>query len=176
MKHALIHNDKIVDVVDQPFPVHESMKWEECVDDVTTDWTYSNGNFQPPVVVQPTLEEVKEKKLLELKSFRKARQADNITLDGVVYPTTEENWTIYDVMETKAQRAKEFDLPFEIQFKSVNGFVTLDADDIIFVSNAVFNFVQELFTKEKYTRDAIENLSTITEVEQFDIQTYWNGL
>lgn len=48
MKHALIKNNLVVDVVEETFPVHESLQWAECPDSTKQGHTYFNGTFSVP--------------------------------------------------------------------------------------------------------------------------------
>ena len=45
---ALIFNNKVVDVQEAEFPVHNSMTWVDCGNDVTTSFSYSDGVFTAP--------------------------------------------------------------------------------------------------------------------------------
>lgn len=56
MKKALIspnENNRICEVRDTDFEVAEPLVWLNCPDDCTTQWTYSEGVFSPPVPVVP---------------------------------------------------------------------------------------------------------------------------
>lgn len=53
-------NYRIVQVQEQDFPVANPLFWATCPNDCTTSWTYSNGNFYPPVPVVPTAEQNKQ--------------------------------------------------------------------------------------------------------------------
>tara|TARA_B100000131_G_C17856221_1_gene508050 strand:+ start:341 stop:691 length:351 start_codon:yes stop_codon:yes gene_type:complete len=48
MKKALVFQGKIVQVEDTAFEVHEDFCWFDAPDDVTDEWTFSEGNFTPP--------------------------------------------------------------------------------------------------------------------------------
>lgn len=47
---ALIFNNKVVDVQENVFEVHESMTWVDCDNNVDTSYTYENGQFIKPSV------------------------------------------------------------------------------------------------------------------------------
>lgn len=53
-------NNRIAQVVTTDFPVAEPLFWTPCPDNCTTEWTYNNGNFEPPVVPVPAAEENKQ--------------------------------------------------------------------------------------------------------------------
>jgi hypothetical protein len=47
MKKALIFQNKVVDVAESEFEVHESMSWMDCPDDcVSGHWELKNGELQ----------------------------------------------------------------------------------------------------------------------------------
>jgi hypothetical protein len=51
MKYALIHsadNNRIVQVSEEQFPVHQDMIWVECGDEVTSKYSYVDDSFEPP--------------------------------------------------------------------------------------------------------------------------------
>jgi hypothetical protein len=52
-------NNRIAEVQSQDFPVAEPLFWTDCPDDCTTQWTYTDGVFNPPVISVPTAEENK---------------------------------------------------------------------------------------------------------------------
>ena len=47
-------NNRIAEVAVQSFEVANPLYWVACADDVTTEWTYVDGVFAPPVVPVPT--------------------------------------------------------------------------------------------------------------------------
>ena len=53
-------NNRICQVEETDFPVAEPLFWAECPADCTTEWTYVDGQFLPPVVPVPTAEENKQ--------------------------------------------------------------------------------------------------------------------
>ena len=52
-------NNRIAEVAVQSFEVAPPLYWVACADDVTTEWTYVDGVFAPPVVPVPTADENK---------------------------------------------------------------------------------------------------------------------
>jgi hypothetical protein len=58
---ALILNNKVVDVQVTEFPVHNSMTWVDCGDEVKIGFTHSGGVFTAPIVVEKTYDEVRKK-------------------------------------------------------------------------------------------------------------------
>lgn len=57
---ALIHQTKVVQVASESFPVHSSMQWVDCPEDVKAGWSYIDGHFiTPPKESGPTIEELR---------------------------------------------------------------------------------------------------------------------
>ena len=53
---ALLLNNKIVQVAEETFEVHESLNWVDCPENCSTTWTYENNEFIAPA--EPTNEEL----------------------------------------------------------------------------------------------------------------------
>lgn len=47
---ALILNTQVCQVEEQDFPVAEPLYWVDCPNNVTSLWTYDNGQFVAPVI------------------------------------------------------------------------------------------------------------------------------
>ena len=52
-------NNRICQVEVTDFPVADPLFWTDCHDGVTTEWSYVDGVFNPPVVPVPTANENK---------------------------------------------------------------------------------------------------------------------
>ena len=52
-------NNRICQVDAQDFPVADPLFWADCPDNCTTEWTYNNGTFEPPVPPIATADENK---------------------------------------------------------------------------------------------------------------------
>lgn len=55
---ALIHNDRVIQLDETGFPVHESLKWMDAPVGCETGWLLVNGNLEAPPVHIPTKQEV----------------------------------------------------------------------------------------------------------------------
>ena len=55
---SLILNNKVVDVQEAEFPVHNSMSWVECGDEVKIGFSYDGSTFTSN---EPTAEEIQAK-------------------------------------------------------------------------------------------------------------------
>jgi hypothetical protein len=65
MKKALIspnENNRICEVRDTEFEIAAPLFWVDCVDYVTTEWTYVDGEFIEPTPVVPTPPTAEENK------------------------------------------------------------------------------------------------------------------
>lgn len=48
-------NNRIAEVAVQDFEVAQPLYWVACADDVTTEWTYINGVFIAPIILEPII-------------------------------------------------------------------------------------------------------------------------
>ena len=62
---------------------------------------------------------------------------------------------------------------FSINWKTPQGFVTLNAAEMIAISDAVRAFVQSCFDTEMGHIEAIRGLSTIEQIKSYDINSGW---
>ena len=58
---ALIFNNKVVDVQEAEFPVHNSLTWVNCGDEVKIGFTYNDGVFTARTEYVKTYDEVRIK-------------------------------------------------------------------------------------------------------------------
>ena len=45
---ALIFENRVIQIEQQPFDVHESLIWVDALENVTVGWHYINGHFLSP--------------------------------------------------------------------------------------------------------------------------------
>jgi hypothetical protein len=82
---ALIFNNKVVDVQENSFEVHESMFWVDCDSNVETGYTYENNQFIAPgkAVIDYSIE--RRMNYPQLADFADAyywaQQGDNTKMD-----------------------------------------------------------------------------------------------
>ena len=69
---SLILNNKVVDVKETEFPVHNSMTWVDCGDDVKIGFSYDDGVFTAPVEDVKTYVEVRQKAYPRFSEFAEA--------------------------------------------------------------------------------------------------------
>lgn len=74
MKKALIspaENNRICQIADADFPIALPLFWVDCANDVTTEWSYIDGEFLapvPPAPVIPTKVSMRQARLALLQS------------------------------------------------------------------------------------------------------------
>jgi hypothetical protein len=79
MKKALIliKENKICQIADNEFPVHQDLKWVDCDDDVTEAWRYDGKKFTTPINRAINIEFLTdEEKLFELRQERNRRLSE----------------------------------------------------------------------------------------------------
>lgn len=90
---ALIFNNKVVDVQENSFDVHESMFWVDCGNDVEVDYIYDNGNLvKPPEPIVPyDIARRMEYPILAdfADAYYWAQQGDNTKMDEYLAKITE---------------------------------------------------------------------------------------
>lgn len=62
---ALIQNNKVIDIQEIEFEVHETLSWVDCDNSVQIGWTYDGTNFETNI---PTI--TTEQKLTNLRNAR----------------------------------------------------------------------------------------------------------
>tara|TARA_R110000851_G_scaffold332546_2_gene509016 strand:+ start:264 stop:608 length:345 start_codon:yes stop_codon:yes gene_type:complete len=76
--YALTHKNKVVQVEKETFPVHKSLVWVECSEDVRPSWDYLEGVFVAPVEVVPTEEEIWLEEVISSDTTLISRDLENI--------------------------------------------------------------------------------------------------
>ena len=67
---ALIFNNKVVDVAENTFEVHESLVWMDAPDECIAGWTLTNGKLVAPAPVpERTYAEKRYKEYCRLRQF-----------------------------------------------------------------------------------------------------------
>lgn len=72
---ALILDNLVVDIVDTPFEVHNSLVWEDCDESVKLYYFYENGNYVPNRLTEEeiALAVAQANKELEIKTSGNAK-------------------------------------------------------------------------------------------------------
>lgn len=110
-------------------------------------------------------------KLSELAAYRYSKETAGITVNGSKIKTDRES----QAMLTGAKAYSDLNESATIDWKGENGWVRIDRAAILAISQAVAAHVQECFSNEKVHAEAIAALSTIADIEAYDITTGWPG-
>lgn len=168
MKYALIspeENDRICQVEDAPFQVAPPLRWMPCADEVTAAWRYVDGAFAPPP--PPSLPEVKAAKLAALAALRYARELAGLPALGL--RTDRESQALL----TGAALAASLDPGYAVDWKTENGWTTLNAGQLLAAAQAVRAHVQACFTNERTHAEAIQALASAEAVVAYDLAVGW---
>lgn len=170
MKKALVLEDKVIEVADTTFPISPPLKWIDCPDTTEVRWDVRDNSVVVPAVSAPSLEELKEIKLSELASYRWGRETGGLVIGSLLVSTDDRTKTLLNGARLKAVA----DPSYTADWKVRSGvFTALTAAQIIYISDAVANFVDHCFKKEKDHSDAIQALTTIEGVNEYDFTTGW---
>ena len=98
MKKALIliKENKICQIADNQFPVHEDLKWVDCNDDVTEFWEYDGKNFNLPAIENLFYKQLSN--VEKLDAIRFERNARLAVTDWTQLPDSvcdKKAWAIY---------------------------------------------------------------------------------
>lgn len=148
---------------DIPFPVHESFVWADITEadpQPQTGWMAADNNgtwdFSDPTPPPPPLD-----KEAYLAQIRYAVEVGGMTFEGLPIAT--------DInTQTKLLGAREMakgDPEFSIRWKSIEGFVTLNAAQVIAISDAVGMHVQKCFAIEDAMQSELPGLNSEQAIE-----------
>lgn len=75
---ALLKDTTVVDISEQGFPVHSSLRWMEAPEGCQTGWVLIDGTLQPKPEEPKTQEEIKQEYINAIKSLlnSKAQEKD----------------------------------------------------------------------------------------------------
>ena len=111
---------------------------------------------------EPTLEEVKTAKLAELADARWQAETGGLTLpDGTEIKTDRESQALL----TGASLYALQNATATVEWKGVNGWVTLSAADIQKIAYLVRNHVQAAFSKERDYAEKVNGCGTVKDVQ-----------
>ena len=113
------------------------------------------------MVVERSLESIKEAKLAELASARYAQETGGLALNGMTIRTDRESQALITGAALKAST----DESYVCRWKTVEGFVELTAAQIIAVADAVRDHVQASFDHEAELVALVDAAETVEELE-----------
>lgn len=117
----------------------------------------------------PALADARAAKLAELANLRWRRETGGLTLNGVTVATDEKSQSKLHAART---RAKE-NANYTVNWKTVGGFATLDATQIIAIADAVGDHVRECFDNEATHAILIGTYDDVQGVIEHDLSTGW---
>lgn len=136
----------------------------EAGPEVQEGWLWDGEVFSPPQGSAPaeqTLEEVKTAKLAELAEARWREETGGLMLpDGTIIKTDRESQALL----TGAALSATLDPGTGIEWKGVNGWVTLTPAQVLEIAAAVRAHVQAAFTREKALSEQVEACNEIAAV------------
>jgi len=133
--------------------------------EVQEGWLWDGEGFSPPQgssePAEQTLEEVKIAKLEELAAARWREETGGLTLpDGTIIKTDRESQALL----TGAALSATLDPGKDIEWKGVNGWVTLTSAQILEIAAAVRAHVQAAFSREKALAEQVNACNEIAAV------------
>lgn len=135
----------------------------ECQPKVSSGWTYdpATGIFSPPETPPlPTLEEAKTAKYAEIANARWQSETGGTTLNGIEIATDRES----QAMITGAALQAVVDPNYTCRWKTVQGFISISAAEIVGIAQAVRAHVQACFDREAALLSAIDAAETVEAV------------
>lgn len=130
-------------------------------------------NAPDPVPDQPTLAEAIAAKLQELSAIRYQKETGGFSFNGVSIATDDRSKTLLMGARIEAKEAIDSGGDYVISWKSLDGFIDINAVTIIAISNAMRAFVQACFNAEKTHTAAISALALVDDVTAYDLTTGW---
>jgi hypothetical protein len=133
--------------------------------EVQEGWLWDGEVFSPAQSpsepAEQTLEEVKIAKLAELAEARWREETGGLTLpDGTIIKTDRESQALL----TGAALSATLDPGKDIEWKGVNGWVTLTSAQVLEIAAAVRAHVQSAFSREKALTEQVEACNEIAAV------------
>lgn len=156
-KYAQVKNNIVINI-----SIDEQLDgYIECPPYVEPGWSYENNEFMPPIPPKP---DPKITKLQEIASIRYAEQTSGFNYNNIFIHTDPESINMINGATLSAIDDPEY----TCNWKTPQGFVTLNATQIKEISKAIRNFIQERFDKEALLIEKINAAKTEEELEKID--------
>ena len=142
--------------------------------DIKVSETIEFSNNKTVVVYNydlPDIDIFKEHVKSNLANKRWQVETGGITIDNVGYATDRESQTKYTAVAVAISQADPN--TWSIDWKTNEGFVQLNAQQMMVIVNIVMNHVQSSFTKESEFITSINSCTTVNEVMAIDIENGW---
>lgn len=181
MKHALINAEtgQIIEVTTAEFPIAHPLAWIDVDDNVSPEThTYNTGTDTVHLISDgEAIADTYAQKLAELKQRRDLAITSGITYGGAEITTDELTQQRLIAARILAKEAIDNNQEYTIDWKAANGWVSLTAEHIINVADAVRAHVQNCFTTEKQHYEAITayyNANDKDSVRNYNVETLWD--
>jgi len=116
-----------------------------------------------------TVDEALTAKLATLAAYRYVQETAGITVNGAEIKTDLES----QAMINGAVAYSTLNPTALIDWKAANGWVQIDKATVTAVGNAVGAHVQACYSNERVHAEAIVELTTVAEIEDYDITAGW---
>ena len=121
---------------------------------------------------QTMMTDEKNKLKQNLLDYRRTKEVGGFTLPNGIYIGTD---YVDQAKLNQAFVTMQAGMLTHIDFKAADGnWIELALTDVTGLAFAVAQHVQGCFSKEKVIQQLINNISTVQELEQFNIETEWN--
>lgn len=145
-KFVLVRDGIVVQ--SQPYPGEDFL---EAPLDVYCGFEYENGQFSAPLIdLAPLLIDVRNQKI-----------HGGLTVAGIAIQSDDTTQARLHAVRYMA----DLNPAFTVQWKTENGYVTLDATTIVALSNAMMAHVQNCFNAEAIVLDQLETYETAAEMK-----------
>jgi hypothetical protein len=137
-----------------PLEYAEVLKLRQSCRDKINEWNGEDFNV-------PTFEDLRNRKYREIAQARYNAEIAGITINGVSIKTDRESQGLITGAALKAMQ----DPDYTCRWKGIDGFMTLNATQIIAIADAVRQHVQSCFDHEAELQPLIEAATTEAELE-----------
>lgn len=127
-------------------------------------YCWQAGGF---VAIAEPIDQALAAKLAALAAYRYQRETGGITVGGVAVTTDRESQGMLAGALAFVSLAPEV----LIDWKGANGWAQINADGVGAIAHAVGAHVQACFTAERHHSEALGQLTTVAEIEAYDITT-----
>lgn len=171
---ALILNNVVLQVEQNEFSVSAPLFWLPCPANTQVGWPVIDGSVTEPALPNPpSLLDIKKAKLDSLSAFRYRKEIGGFSFNGQTVATDDRSKTLLLGARAIAEKALNAGEDFSMDYKSDAGFITINAETLIVLSDAVGSFVQSLFSVEKIHTEGILACDTELEVADYDFTEGW---
>lgn len=134
------------------------------------------GQWVKPVLAvdlrdDANLPALKVRLIAKLADVRYGHETAGIVVNGSMFKTDRESRALIN----DAYKSAMADATTTVPWKTVSGFVTLDAEKIITARNAMFAYVQGCFAREQHFTELVDAAETVADLTGIDIAEGWSA-